>query len=53
MDKWLAAEPFSAIRGIVLVVPGGYGISPLSTDLNGPYCCFHIDRFYRYDLLKL
>lgn len=51
--EWFEAETFSAIRGVMYVVPGRCGTSTLSTSLQWTYHHFYMSRFYRDSMLKL
>lgn len=53
MGEWFRVEPFSAICGIVHIVPGNYGIQPLNKPLRWPYHGLIIKRFYGDDLLQM
>lgn len=46
LRDWFRAIPFSASRGVVLVVHGVYGIPTLCRPLPCPYHCFHTNTFY-------
>lgn len=52
-SKWFRVLLFSAMRGVVNVVTGTYGLPPLSRPLSWLYNRFHISRFYRDALTKL
>lgn len=52
VGEWIGVEPYRAIRSVVNVVRGNYGIPALSRALLWPYHVFYISRLYRDDLLR-
>lgn len=51
--EWFGVDRFGAIHVFVQVVPGSYGISPLSRPLQSLCPRFYRIRFYENDLLTL
>lgn len=53
MSEWFGVKPFTAIRDVVHVLWGSYGIHPLSRPVPCTYYFRYIHRFYRDDFVEL